>query len=38
MASVLEYLESYGERLPEELRKQQTIIAEALDESLAKAS
>lgn len=38
MASVLEYLEGYGERLPEELRKQQKIIAEALDESLAKAS
>ena len=31
MASVLEYLESYGERLPEELRKQQKSIADALD-------
>ncbi len=38
MASVLEYLESYGDRLPEELRKQQGIIASALDAQLAKAS
>jgi len=38
MASVLEYLESYGDRLPEELRKQHGIIARALDEQLAKAS
>jgi phosphoenolpyruvate carboxykinase (GTP) len=38
MASVIEYLESYGERLPKELKKQQKIIADALDESLAKAS
>jgi hypothetical protein len=38
MASVLEYLESYGERLPQELRKQQAVIADALDAQLAKAS
>jgi len=38
MASVLEYLESYGDRLPEELKRQQKIIADALDQSLAKAS
>jgi len=38
MASVLEYLESYGDRLPEELRVQQKMIADALDETLAKAS
>jgi phosphoenolpyruvate carboxykinase (GTP) len=38
MASILEYLEGYGDRLPEELRRQQKAIADALDESLAKAS
>ena len=38
MASVLEYLESYGDRLPEELRRQQKLIADALDAGLAKAS
>ena len=38
MASVLEYLESYGDRLPEELRRQQKRIADALDAQLAKAS
>ena len=38
MQSVLEYLESYGDRLPGELRVQQKIIADALDEELAKAS
>jgi hypothetical protein len=38
MASVLEYLEGYGDRLPEELRRQQKIIADALNEELAKAS
>ena len=38
MASVLEYLESYGERLPDELVRQQKIIADALDEKLARAS
>jgi hypothetical protein len=38
MASILEYLEGYGERLPEELRRQQKIIADALDEQLARAS
>jgi phosphoenolpyruvate carboxykinase (GTP) len=38
MASVLEYLESYGDRLPEELKRQQKMIADALDASLAKAS
>ena len=38
MASILEYLETYGERLPEELRRQQKMIADALDETIAKAS
>ncbi|MDH3820435.1 MAG: phosphoenolpyruvate carboxykinase domain-containing protein, partial [Gammaproteobacteria bacterium] len=38
MGSILEYLEGYGDRLPEELRRQQKAIADALDESLAKAS
>jgi phosphoenolpyruvate carboxykinase (GTP) len=38
MASVLEYLESYGDRLPEELKRQQKVIADALDQNLAKAS
>ncbi|MCG8368972.1 MAG: phosphoenolpyruvate carboxykinase (GTP), partial [Proteobacteria bacterium] len=38
MASVLEYLESYGDRLPEELRRQQKIIVDALDAQMAKAS
>ena len=38
MASILEYLEGYGDRLPEELRRQQKAIADALDDSLAKAS
>jgi len=38
MASVLEYLESYGDRLPAELRRQQQVIAAALDKRLAKAS
>jgi phosphoenolpyruvate carboxykinase (GTP) len=38
MASVLEYLESYGDRLPEELKRQQKMIANALDQNLAKAS
>jgi hypothetical protein len=38
MTSVLEYLESYGDRLPDELRHQQKLIADALDEHLAKAS
>ncbi len=38
MTAVLEYLETYGDRLPEELRKQQKIIADALDEQLARAS
>ena len=38
MASVLEYLESYGDRLPEELRRQQKRVADALDAQLAKAS
>ena len=38
MASVLEYLESYGGRLPAELRRQQQVIAAALDKRLAKAS
>ncbi len=38
MASVLEYLETYGERLPEELRTQQKLIADALDAQIARAS
>ena len=38
LQSVLEYLESYGERLPDELRRQHKIIADALDDQLAKAS
>jgi phosphoenolpyruvate carboxykinase (GTP) len=38
MQSVLEYLESYGDRLPGELKVQQKIIADALDEELARAS
>ena len=38
MQSVLEYLESYGDRLPGELRVQQKIIADALDDELAQAS
>jgi phosphoenolpyruvate carboxykinase (GTP) len=38
MTGVLEYLESYGDRLPEELKRQQKMIADALDASLAKAS
>ncbi len=38
MASVLDYLESFGDRTPEELKRQQKIIANALNESLAKAS
>lgn len=38
MASVLEYLESFGDRTPEELKVQQKIIADALDEQMAKAS
>jgi phosphoenolpyruvate carboxykinase (GTP) len=37
MASVLEYLESYGDRLPEELKRQHGLIADALDDTLAKA-
>jgi phosphoenolpyruvate carboxykinase (GTP) len=37
MASILEYLESYGDRLPDELRRQQKIIADALNEDLAEA-
>ena len=35
MASVLEYLESYGDRLPEELRRQQKAIADALERDAA---
>ncbi|MEJ2256555.1 MAG: phosphoenolpyruvate carboxykinase (GTP) [Woeseiaceae bacterium] len=38
MASVLEYLDTYGDRLPTELRRQQQTIADALDAQLAKAS
>ncbi|MBT8083047.1 MAG: phosphoenolpyruvate carboxykinase (GTP) [Gammaproteobacteria bacterium] len=38
MKSVLEYLETYGDRLPGELKAQQKIIADALDEALARAS
>ena len=38
MASVLEYLESYGNRLPDELRRQQKLVADALEAQLAKAS
>ena len=38
MASILEYLEGYGDRLPEELRAQQKIIADALNARLARAS
>ena len=38
IASIREYLESYGERLPRELLKQQKIIADALDKRLARAS
>jgi hypothetical protein len=38
MASILEYFEGYGDRLPEELRQQQKIIADALDAQLARAS
>ncbi|HEY5644015.1 MAG TPA: phosphoenolpyruvate carboxykinase (GTP) [Woeseiaceae bacterium] len=33
MASVLEYLESYGGRLPDALREQQRLIADALDKA-----
>jgi len=38
MASVLEYLESYGDRLPEELRRQQKTIADALERDAASAA
>jgi len=33
MTSVLEYLDSYGERLPDALRAQQQLIADALDKA-----
>jgi phosphoenolpyruvate carboxykinase (GTP) len=33
MTSVLEYLDSYGERLPDALRAQQRLIADALDKA-----
>jgi phosphoenolpyruvate carboxykinase (GTP) len=38
IASIREYLESYGERLPAELLRQQKTIADALDQRLARAS
>ncbi len=38
MKAVLEYLDTYGDRLPGELRVQQRIIADALDEQSAHAS
>ena len=38
MSSILDYLQGYGERLPGELVTQQKLIADALDDKLAKAS
>jgi len=38
MTEILEYLETYGDRLPDELRRQQAMIVEALDSELAEAS
>jgi hypothetical protein len=38
MISLGEYLESYGERTPAELMRQQQLVLEALDEELAEVS
>ena len=38
MSSILDYLQGYGERLPGELVRQQKLVADALDDKLAKAS